>query len=223
MPLLSYFYQKKCNNKSRNTLMSPLSLLDPSALLFAGLAFLGGLIFKPAPSSTAHSSTVNVNQYNNSTAAQEKTIQPDKQSLLETELFTYAKYAATIAIAGFYIKTFYTIKKTQNVITSGKGVSGWKSNISLDNLLKMDEKQLLMDFEQEVTVIFADDTDFIFDKKAFIALKVQDECYMLKHYLETYQKIERLHLTAIFPLDQKCCTLAKERLHKLTFIKKFMQ
>lgn len=196
--------------------------LDPS-LLLAVLAFAGSHIFRPSQPSTPHSSTVNVNQYNNSSAAQGETIHPGKQSLLRAEYFTYAKYATIIATLSFYTKTFYSIKKTQNAINAGKGLSSWKSNISLDNLLKMNEQQLLKDFEQEAAIIFADDIDFICDKKAFLALKIQEECSMLKHYVETCKKIENFHLTAIFPIDPKCCTLAKERLHKLIFIKRFMQ
>lgn len=162
---------------------------------------------------------VNVTQNNNSN--QGKAIQQDS-NFSSKELFTYAKYAAGITTAAFYIKTFYSIKKAQNLILSHQLLSSWKANTSLDAIIAMDSKQLLADFNQEAKAKCAHEIDFMYDPIVFIAKKIQEEYQLLKHYLELYSMLETLHITMLFPLDKNCRQEAKECLHKLALIKKLI-
>lgn len=187
-------------------------------LLLAVLPSVLGKLF--AHEKVVTSQVLNLTQNNN--PPQEKIMQQEAAQNSAHELFTYAKYGAVITTGVLYAKTLYSIKKTQNLILTNQLLASWKTTTPFDVVIAMDNKQLVVDFQQEAKAKCAHELDFMYDPATFITVKIQEEYQLLRHYLELYNTLEMLHLTMLFPLDKNCRVAAKECLHKLALIKKLI-
>ena len=148
---------------------------------------------------------------------------PIKEWQAKTSNFLYRKryfIGSSIILGGYALTCNYFVKANKYLERTDTWAS-WRLDTPVDLLITIPQTELAKELILEIQRRYSNaqnPTDFISPLIAFVQA-IDAEIVMIKQYAGIYRWITRLHLQAVFPINQKQFNLLGEKYKKLIYLK----
>ena len=128
-------------------------------------------------------------------------------------------YILAISATILWLKTYFQIKKTENLLKKSSSWSSWKNHLSLKNLFNTNREDLIKDLTETINLQSSKNNN----TKNFHK-NIKHEKRLLKKYQKIESWIKMLHFSFLFPRIKKISSQEiLERKQRLDFIKSLIQ